>query len=153
MTLTRWEAEGVAVTVSSFMVVRTSDKVNTDLHMKAFAFLLVLALVACRSTVEPPPAFTAAGYYRLLTIDGQPLPVTNITAGGLTITGDSAWTVGDTSSGLVPGTFRWGGIVRTTATGFVFKDSTEATTRYTGSVSGGMFTLISTRSYQYQRVP
>ena len=122
--------------------------------MKAFTLLLTIALVACRGTTDPgPQPLAVAGYYRLLTIDGQPLPVTNITAGGLTITGDSAWTVGDTSSGLVPGTFRWGGVVRTTATGFDFKDSTLATTRYTGSVSGDKFTLVSTRSYQYQRIP
>ena len=123
--------------------------------MARFALALVLAVVACGT--DPAKPLEIAGYYKLLSINGQPLPFQEssgaIIAGGLTIAADSGWTVGDTTSGLVPGTFTWGGKVAPAADGWVFTDSLSMTTRYTGTIAGDLFTLTSTRTYLYQRRP
>lgn len=120
--------------------------------------LLVLALVACKGSTEPSP-LTVAGYYQLLSIDGQSIPATidgyTTKGGGLTIALDSGWTVGDTTQAGVFGadTFKWGGVVDVSGSSYVFKDSLRIGTRYTGTISGDIFTLTSSRTYRYQRKP
>jgi hypothetical protein len=118
--------------------------------------LLVLALVACTGTTEPSP-LTVAGYYQLLSIDGQPIPATisgyTTSGGGLTIALDSGWTVGDTTSAPFPVLFKWGGVVEVSGSSYVFKDSARAGVRYTGTIAGDIFTLTSSRTYRYQRKP
>jgi hypothetical protein len=118
--------------------------------------LLVLALVGCAGTTEPSP-LTVAGYYQLLSIDGQAIPATiggyTTSGGGLTIALDSGWTVGDTTSAPFPSTFRWGGVVDVSGSSYTFSDSLRIGTRYTGTISGDIFTLTSSRVYRYQRKP
>jgi hypothetical protein len=118
--------------------------------------LLVLALAACKGTTEPTP-LTVAGYYQLVSIDGQAIPATingsTTSGGGLAIALDSGWTVGDTTSAPFPVLFKWGGVVEVSGSSYVFKDSTRAGVRYTGTIAGDIFTLTSSRTYRYQRTP
>lgn len=119
----------------------------------AFAFL-----VACHTPTELPRPLEVAGYYRLVSINGLAMPATiegfTTSGGGMRIfAADSAWLIGDTTSAPFPGLFRWGGRMVPNGSSYAFKDSTLATIRYTGMIEGDIFTLVSSRTYRYQKQP
>lgn len=142
--------------------------------MKPLAAFALALLVACHAATEPPTDLgalpgTMVGYYKLVSINGQPVPWEipptagfvardTIIAGGLMVQADSGWTVGDTTRGTAGAIlFRWGGKLAPNPVGqtttWTFSDSLRAGTRYTGTLSGETFTLVSTRTYKYQRMP
>lgn len=128
--------------------------------MKRTAVLaLIFALVAaCHGITELPRPLAVAGYYKLVSINGLAMPATiegqTTSGGGMTIyAADSAWSIGDTTSAPFPVLFRWGGVVIPTGASYAFKDSLRIGTRYTGTIDGDIFTLVSSRTYRYQKQP
>lgn len=119
--------------------------------------VVAFALIACHSPTELPRPLEVAGYYKLVSINSVALPATiegyTTTGGGLKIGLDSAWVIGDTTTSFYTTLFRWGGRVVPGISSYTFSDSTLSTVRYTGTISGDIFTLVSTRVYRYQKQP